>query len=229
MADMNTVRLSLIKRGFLIFSIGSLALMGGCFVPLKYDVSVLQEIPPGFEGEIHNDIAELNLPELTLLTQVQSFHWSGSYMVEPLAVWMEFEPLNGPITLDTRLVTLKSDSAEPLQAISYFGPSTAWWSPRAFAAGCGPREYHTGISISNSGISRQAVMSADSASGIFRPSSKAISIDSKDCFIFWFETEPLPGHVFVLSIAGITRDGNDILIPDLRFEKGTVSTVRGFP
>ena len=226
---MNALRPNLRKRSLIIIAIGSLALIGGCFVPLKYDVSVLQEIPPGFEGEIHSDIVELNLPDLTLLTQVQSFHWSGSYLLEPLGVWMEFEPLNGPLSFDTRAVMLKSDTAEPLQALSYLGPSTAWWSPRAFAAGCGPREYHTGIAISNSAVSRQAVMNADSFSGIYRPSSTPISIDGKDCFMFWFETEPLPNHVFVLSIGGIKRDGKDILIPDLRFEKGTVSTVRGFP
>jgi len=226
---MNTLRRNLAKLGLVILAIGSLALMGGCFVPLKYDVSVLQEIPAGFEGEIHKDIAEINLPELTLLTQVQSFNWGGSYLVRPLAVWMEFEPLNGSITLDTRLVTLKSDGAEPLHAVSYLGPSTAWWSPRAFAAGCGPREYKTGIGISRSGVSRQSVLSADGTQGIHRPSSRTISLDGKDCFIFWFDTEPLPDHVFVLSIGGITRDGKDILIPGLRFEKGTVSTVRGFP
>jgi len=209
-------------------AIGSSTLMGGC-VALTYDVSVLQEIPPGYEGKIHNDIAELNLPELTLYAQVQSFHWSGSYMVEPLGVWVEFEPSGGPIALDTRSVTLKSDASEPLIAISYYGPSTAWWSPRAFAAGCGPRQYRIGISISNSALSRQSVLRADGTAGIFKPSSKAISIDGKYCFMFWFDTEPLPAHVFVLSIKGVTRDENDVLIPDLRFEKGTVSTVRGFP
>jgi hypothetical protein len=124
---------------------------------------------------------------------------------------------------------LKSDDAEPLQAVSYLGPSTAWWSPRAFAAGCGPREYHTGIAISNISVSRQAVMNADAASGIFRPSSRTVSIDAKQCFMFWFDTDSRPDHVFILSIDGVTRDGNKVLIPDLQFEKGTVSTVRGFP
>jgi hypothetical protein len=203
--------------------------MSGCFVPLKYDVSVLQEIPAGFEGEIRKDVAELNLPELTLLAQVQSFHWSGSYMIEPLAVWLAFSPLDGPITLDTRSVTLQSDDDEPMQAISYLGPATPWWSPRAFAAGCGPRIYRTGISISNSGVSRQSVMRAGGLQGIYRPSPEAISIESASCFMFWFETDPLPEHVFVLSITGVTKNGQQILLPDMRFEKATVSTVRGFP
>jgi hypothetical protein len=226
---MNTLWRSPAKLALVILAAGSLALMGGCFVPLKYDVSVLQEIPAGFEGEIHKDIAELNFPELTLLAQVQSFHWSGSYMIEPLGVWLQFNPLDGPVTLDTRSVMLKSDSAEPLQAISYLGPGTAWWSPRAFAAGCGPRIYRSGISITNSGVLRQSVLNAGGLQGVHRISSEAISIDSKSCFMFWFETDPLPDHVFVLSISGVTKSGREVLIPELRFEKGAVSTVRGFP
>ncbi len=226
---MSISRLSLTNWWLIVVAIGLLNLMSGCFVPLKYDVSVLQEIPAGFEGEIHKDVAELNLPELTLLAQVQSFRWSDSYMIEPLAVWLAFSPLDGPVTLDTRSVTLKSDDDAPLQAISYLGPATPWWSPRAFAAGCGPRIYRTGISITNSGVARQSVMRAGGMQGIYRPSSEAISIESESCFMFWFGTDPLPEHVFVLSITGVTKNGQKILLPDMRFEKATVSTVRGFP
>jgi len=204
-------------------------LLGGCFVPLKYDIPVLREIPSGYEGEIHKDIAELNLPELTLLTQIQAIDWSGSYTIEPLGVWMEIAPLNGTVLLDTRHVTLRPDEEEPLQAVSYLGPSTSWWSPRAFAAGCGPRVYRSGISISNSALQRQSVINAGGLQGVRRPSAQAISIDGPSCFIFWFDTEASPDHVFVLSIRGVTRNGNSVAIPELRFEKGTVSTVRGFP
>ena len=217
------------KSRFVVFAIGSLTFLSSCFVPLKYDVSVLQEIPPGFEGEIHKDIAELNLPGLTLLVQVQSFYWGDSYMIEPLGVWLEFDPLNGPVTLDTRALTVNSDGGEPLHAISYLGPSAAWWSPRAFAAGCGPRIYRTGIAITNSGLLRQSIYAGGGMQGVHRPSSTIISINDKSCFMFWFETEPRPEHVFVLSLGGVTVNGSDLLIPELRFELGTVSTLRGFP
>ncbi len=226
---MKTPRHVLRKQGLAACVLGSLMLMSGCFVPLKYDAPVLQEVPMGYEGEIHKDIAELNLPELTLLAQVQAINWDGSYMLEPLGVWLEFQPLNGNITLDTRSVTLKSDDAEALAAVSYLGPSIAWWSPRAFAAGCGPRIYRSGISITNSGILRQSVLSAGGLQGIYRPSSEAISIEDKSCFMFWFDTDAQPDHTFVLSITGVTTSGNDVLIPELRFQQGTVSTIRGFP
>lgn len=205
------------------------AFLTGCVVPLKYDVSVPQKIPPGSAGEIHKDIIELNFPDLTILAQVQAFDWDGTYLLRPLGVWLDFEPANGAFTLDTRLVTLKSDEEEALHAVSYLGPSTAWWSPRAFAAGCGPRRYHSGIAITNIGVSQKAVMEARAEAGIFRPSEKAVPIDGKRCFMFWFDTDPMPDHTFILSIGGVRNNGRDLRVPDIRFTKGTVSTVRGFP
>lgn len=210
-------------------ALGIAALLSGCFVPLKYDVSVPQEIPSGSAGEIHKDIIELKFPDLTVLAQVQAFDWDGTYLLRPLGVWVDFEPLNGAFTLDTRLVTLKSDQEEALQPVSYLGPSTSWWSPRAFAAGCGPRRYHSGIAITNIGVSQEAVMEARAEAGIFRPSAEAVPIEGKRCFMFWFDTDPMPDHTFILSIDGVRKDGRELRVPNIRFEKGTVSTVRGFP
>jgi hypothetical protein len=206
-----------------------LVLLGGCFVPLKYDAPVLQQVPPGYVGEVHDDVAKLDLDELTLFIQVQAFYWDGSYLAEPLGVWIQFAPKKGPLEIDTRSVTIRSDDSEPIPTLSYLGPATTWWSPRAFAAGCGPRIYRVGISISNSGILRQSIYAGGGMQGVQKPSSRIISISDTSCFMFWFETEPRPEHVFVLSIGGVAASGVEVLIPDLRFEMGTVTTLRGVP
>lgn len=229
MFGMNTLQVSVVRVGRLTLVFGIACLLGGCFVPLKYDVSVLQEIPQGFEGEIHKDVAELNFSEFTFLVQVQSFDWDGARIPGPLGVWMQFTPGEVPLELDTRSVTLRADDSDAIPAMSYLGPATPWWSPRAFAGGCGPRIYRTGIAISNSGLSTRSIHTAGGMQGVRNPSSRIIPINDRVCFMFWFDTEPRPEHVFVLSIDGVTVSGTAVPVPELRFEMATVSTLRGFP
>lgn len=210
------------------FVLGTL-LLSGCIAPMTYQVAVPEELPGSIKGEIHEDIIEVNLPELTLLVQVQAFDWDGQYLLPPLGVWLNINPTNGPLMFRTTGITLKSDGDDPLPPISYLGPAVKWFSPRAFAAGCGPRFYRTGIGLTRLGVSQESVISANNAAGIYRPSGDAISIDSEKCFMFWFDTDSLPDHTFVLSINGIMKNDKEVLIPDLSFSKGTVTTVRGFP
>ena len=209
--------------------LGLTVLLGGCFVPMSYDVSVPREIPPGGVGKIRKDIIELELPGLTLSAQVQAYDWNGRYLLKPLGVWLELETLSGPLTLDTRYVSLKSDDDDALQPIAFLGPADSWWSPRAFAAGCGPRRYHSGIAITNIGESQKEVMEANAAAGIFRPCVGAVSIAGKKCFMLWFDTDSMPDHIFTLSIDGISQDGKQVPVPEMRFEKGSIFTIRGVP
>lgn len=216
---------------FGLLAIGVTVLLGGCFVPMSYDVSVPREIPPGISGKISNETITLELPELNLSAQVQAYDWDGQYLLRPLGVWLELEPLNGSATLDPQQVTLKSNGEDSLDAVSFLGPSEAWSSPRAFAAGCGPRRYHSGIAITNLAVSQEWVMEAKHIgdAGIFRPSVGPVAIEGKKCFMFWFDTDSLPDHIFTLSIDGITMNGKKVPVPRIQFEKGSVSTVRGIP
>ena len=218
-----------LKQGIIVFTIGSVLILYGCIAPMSYQVAVPQLPSENISGKVHQDIIEINLPELTLFAQVQAFDWGGQYLLPPLGVWINIESKNGPLMIKTMGVTLKSDADEPLTPVSYLGPGTKWFSPRAFAAGCGPRIYRTGIGISRMGVSQESVMSANNNVGIYRPSENAISVDSENCFMFWFDTDSMPDHTYILSIAGILKDGREVLIPNLRFSKGTVTTIRGFP
>jgi hypothetical protein len=209
--------------------LGLTVLLSGCFVPITYDVSVPQEIPPGSVGKIRKDIIELELSGLNLSAQVQAYDWDGQYLYKPLGVWLELEPLAGSLTIDTRSVSLRSDDSDALQPIAFLGPSNSWWSPRAFAAGCGPRRYHSGIAITNIAVSQKEVFAANAEAGIFRPSASEITIEEKKCFMFWFDTDTLPDHIFVLTIDGISQDGSPVSVPEIRFEKGSIFTLRGIP
>jgi len=216
-------------QGLTALAAGSVLLLSGCVASMRYQVAVPEPLPQGLSGEIHKDIVELKLPELTLLAQVQAFNWEGQYLLPPLGVWIDIEPQAGPVTIKTLGTTLTSDMDEPLTAVSYLGPDRKWFSPRAFAAGCGPRFYRSGIGLTRLGVSQESVMAADNAVGIYRPSDKALTIADDSCFMFWFDTDPLPNHTFVLSIDGLMKDGQKIDIPALRFSEGTVSTIRSFP
>lgn len=200
----------------------------GC-VPIKYDASVPLEVPPGLIGKISKQTIELELPELTLSAQIQAYDWDGQYLLKPLGVWIEVNPRNGWVILDPRLVMLKSDQGDYLKAVSFLGPSESWYSPRALAAGCGPRRFHSGIAITNIAVTQEWVMQANNAAGIFRPSIGPVTSEGQKCFMFWFDTDPKPNHNFVLIIDGITIDGMKLSIPKILFKEGSLTSVRSIP
>jgi hypothetical protein len=212
-----------------VAALGWTVLLGGCFVPIKYQASLPREVPPGSTGKTSKETIRLELPELTLSAQVQSYDWGGTYLLKPLGVWVELDASDGRFTLDARHVTLESDEGGALQPVSFLGPANSWHSPRAFAAGCGPRIFRSGIAITNIGVSQESVWEANEEAGIFRPSVGAVPFEGKKCFMFWFDTDPLPDHLFTLSLHGISRDGKRVSIPEIHFEKGSVWTIRGFP
>jgi len=200
----------------------------GC-VPIKYNASVPLEVPTGSIGKISKQTISLELPELTLSAQIQAYDWDGQYLLKPLGVWIEVNPRNGWVILDPRLVMLKSDQGDYLKAVSFLGPSESWHSPRALAAGCGPRRFHSGIAITNIAVSQEWVMQANNAAGIFRPSIGPVTGEGQKCFMFWFDTDPMPNHSFVLAIDGITIDGMKLSVPKILFKEGSLTSVRSIP
>jgi hypothetical protein len=205
----------------------ALVVLTGCVAPIKYQTAVPQ-LPAGSSGQIHSDIIELNLPELTLYIQLQALDWDGQYLLPPLGLWMNIEPLSKPIAISTLGVKLTSDG-KTAETVSYLGPDKHWFSPRALAAGCGPRFYRTGIGLSRFGASQESVINANNELGIIKPSERPISMDKEGCFMFWFDTDPLPNHTFLLDIDGISYQGKQISVPQIKFQKGTISEIRGFP
>ncbi|MDH3219841.1 MAG: hypothetical protein OEO19_09935 [Gammaproteobacteria bacterium] len=203
--------------------------LAGCFVPIKYDASVPLEIPSGFEGKISEQTISLDLPELILSAQIQAYDWDGQYLRRPLGVWIELNPKNGWVKFDPQYVTLKTDEEDELSSVSFLGPSNSWHSPRALAAGCGPRRFHSGIAITNIGVSQEWVVQANNEVGIYRPTVGPVFSEGKKCFMFWFDTDPMPVHTFVLSVGGITVDENKVPVPKILFQNGSLTTFRGIP
>lgn len=215
--------------------------LGGCVVPFSYHVSVPQEIPSGHTGKIEKETITLDLADIRVSVQIQAYNWDGQYLLKPLGVWLEVDTKKGVVNLDPEKITLKSDDNEPLQAVSFMGPGDSWHSPRALAAGCGPRRFHTGIAITNIGVSQDQVIAATGEAivlgkppkqkivKISKPSTGPVSFEGKQCFMFWFDTDPQPDHLFVLSLDGLAREDVSIRIPAISFKKGVVSTVRAVP
>lgn len=202
-------------------------LLSACVANVQYDAAV-PVIPEQVRGELHNELVELRFPQLTLYAQLQAFDWDGQYLLPPLGLWLNIDPKGKPLTITTSKVTLLSDG-EPAPSVAFLGPDVAWFSPRALAAGCGPRFYRTGIGLTRFGASQESVLKADNTLGIFRPSEEPIRFTETSCFLFWFDTDSLPTHEFLLSIKGVSIEGKEIEIPDIQFKKGTLNQLRVFP
>ncbi|RRJ82265.1 hypothetical protein D0544_10275 [Aestuariirhabdus litorea] len=202
-------------------------LLSACVANVQYQAAV-PLIPSGTVGKIHNELIELKLPKVTLYAQLQAFNWSGQYLLPPLGLWLNIEPHKGPLSLTTAKVLLLSDGSQA-RTVSYLGPDSAWFSPRALAAGCGPRFYRTGIGLTRFGASQESVLSADNSLGIFRPSEQPVSFENTSCFMFWFDTDSLPSHNFILKVDGLSSDGERIEIPEIQFQQKTLRQFRAFP
>ena len=187
------------------------------------------EIPSGFDGKISKQTISLDLPELTLSTQIQAYDGDVGYLRRPLGVWIELHPKSGWIKFDPQYVTLKSDEEAEISAVSFLGPSKSWHSPRAIAAGCGPRRYRSGIAITNIGVSPEMVMLADNTVGIYKPTVGPVFSEGRKCFMFWFDTDPMPIHTFVLSVDGISVDEKRVPVPKIDFQNKSLTTIRAVP
>ncbi|UCH48877.1 MAG: hypothetical protein JSU95_03480 [Betaproteobacteria bacterium] len=219
------------RRGFRVLagrvSVLVALVLSACVAPIRYETAIPQ-LPTGSQGRIQSDLIELDLPELTVQAQLQAINWSGQYLLPPLGLWLNIEPKSDSVRLNTARISLVSDG-QVTPTVAYLGPDTAWFSPRALAAGCGPRFYRTGIGLTRLAVSQEAVNRADNEMGIFRPSDEPILLKKASCFMFWFDTDPQPDHTFELKLEGFSYNGNPVVIPHILFEKGTVGQVRGFP
>ena len=202
----------------------------GCVAPMAYK-TVVPELPQATQGEINHNIIEINLPELTLSTQVQAIEWNGRSIPPPLGIWMNIKPLKGPLSFQTSQVKLKVDGNDEIPSISYYGPKTKWFSPRAFAAGCGPRFYRTGIGLTRNSLTNayKSIMETNKNVGIYRPSDDPIKVESDSCFLFWFDTDALPVHTFILNVHEVRLGNSEISIPEIHFKPGEITEWRGFP
>lgn len=205
------------------------AALGGCAGPVRYDASVPQGLPPGSTGTIRRQTIRLEFPGLSLSAQVQSYDWSGRHLPEPLGVWLYLDARDGRFAIDPAQVTLSADRSRPLQPVAFLGPADSWRSPRAIAAGCGPRWYAFGMTLTKSALSPDDIWWARRERGVERPTVGPVRFAGKKCFMFWYDTDPLPHHAFTLSVAGITRDGKPLAARSIRFAKGRLTGVSTIP
>ena len=61
------------------------------------------------------------------------------------------------------------------------------------------------------------------AKGVSKPVVEFIRFKGRACLMVWFDTDPSPERIFVLSVNGITKDGRFISIPDVTFKKGVMT------
>ncbi len=197
----------------------------GCAVPLKFQVSVPKDVPPGPKGEVRGENIRLYLDRFTLDLQLQNYASEHGGAARPLCLWLEIGSTPGGLTFDPAQVKLTPFSGNPLEALSVLGPSEAWQSPRAVAKGCGPRRYSLGWAVFKLDVSILDIMNRNPYKGIRDPRSGPVTIEGKRCFLFWFDTDPSPNSPFVVSIGGLSRDGAPVIVPDVHFAPGTVRRI----
>lgn len=211
-----------VTRRWWFSAVAVLTVAAGCATAPQFQVSVPREVPDSVKGQISGEIIELNLDALTVGLQLQNFQTEPAGASRPLALWLEIGSAHGSLTLDPRQVTVTSGAGRAQRPLTFLGPAEAWQSPRAVARGCGPRRYAWGWSISKVDVSLDDVQRGNPEKGIRTPAVGPVLVEGKRCFLIWFDTDPSPALLFVVSIRGVSRAGVPVTIPDVHFGSGTV-------
>jgi hypothetical protein len=207
---------------FLLATASLVIFLGGC-VTVRFDVSMPQEIPLGAVNQVSAEVITLELPALNLSAQLQNYRPDGGASPRPLTLWLGLDAKKEGLAIDPAGIALRTDNGTNLRPLTFMGPAAPWISVRAAGMGCGPRKYTWGWSISRVDLSLDDVKIGNPAKGVSKPTVGSISFKGRACFMVWFDTDPSPERIFVLSVNGITRAGQSIKIPEITFKKGFVT------
>lgn len=207
---------------FLLAAAPLVIFLGGC-VTVGFDVSIPQEIPIGAVNKVSAEVITLELPALNLSAQLQNYRPDGGASPRPLTLWLGLEAKNEGLAIDPSGIALRTDNGTNLRPLTFMGPAAPWVSVRAAGMGCGPRRYTWGWSISRVDLSLDDAKTGNPAKGVSKPPVGSISFRGRACFMVWFDTDPSPERIFVLSVNGITKAGQSIKIPEITFKKGFVT------
>ena len=125
--------------------------------------------------------------------------------------------------IDPGRIAVRSNNGTNLRPLTFLGPAAPWVSVRAAGMGCGPRRYNWGWSISRLDLSLTDAKIGNPAKGVSKPAVGSIPFKGGACLMMWFDTDPSPERIFVLSVNGITKAGQLVSIPEITFKKGVVT------
>lgn len=196
--------------------------LAGCAI-VRFDVSVPQEIPIGAVAKVSEEIITLELPGLNLSAQLQNYRPDGGASPSPLGIWLGLEAKTAGFAIDPGRIALRTNNGTNLRPLTFMGPAAPWVSVRAAGMGCGPRRYSWGWSISRLDLSLADTKIGNPAKGVFKPAVGSIPFKGRACLMVWFDTDPSPERIFVLSVNGITKAGQSVSVPQITFKKGVVT------
>jgi hypothetical protein len=197
--------------------------LAGCAI-VRFDVSVPQEIPIGAVAKVSEEIITLELPGLNLSAQLQNYLPDGGASPSPLGIWLGLDAKNEGFAIDAGRIALRTNNGTNLiRPLTFMGPAAPWVSVRAAGMGCGPRKYSWGWSISRLDLSLADATIGNTAKGVSKPGVGSIPLKGRACLMVWFDTDPSPEQIFVLSVNGITKAGQPVSVPEITFKKGVVT------
>jgi hypothetical protein len=193
----------------------------------------------GYVGQGGEDLIFLILKDLGLWIQVQDhvytgethfgfivpfipFHEKEGEISGPLRVWLDFVPKDDAFSFDPGRVALKNEDGTSVPTVNFVGPSNPWGSPRAVQQGCGERRYSLGTAVSRTEVRQEDVKMPQGPIAL-SPSWGSFPFKGHSCFMLWFDVDPSPERSFVLSLGGITKDGVQYPVPEIRFKAGLTS------
>jgi hypothetical protein len=209
------------KVSFFLAAASLVIFVAGCAI-VRFDVSVPQEISTAAVAKVSEEIITLQLPGLNLFAQLQNYRPEGGASPSPLGIWLGLDAKNEGFAIDPGRIALRTNGTN-LGPLTFMGPAAPWVSVRAAGLGCGPRKYSWGWSISRLDLSPTDIKIGNPAKGVSIPGVGSIPLKGRSCLMVWFDTDPSPEQIFVLSVTGITKAGQSVSVPEITFKKGVVT------
>lgn len=219
------------KTKLVLVSIG-IILLGAYFYSIKgkFDVSMPQKNNSLAESKIENENIFIKKGAAEISMQIQNYTQKNQPPYPPLGIWINIDSLGTGLSLNPGKVFLSVDGSEKIKSFVYLGPSKSWESPRSLGKGCGPRRDSWGWALSKVDIYFDELKNGNPAKSIFLTKDSNVSINGESCFMFFFDVaDTSPNHQFSVSVEGLTEKDVPVVIPNISFQKGTVTKTTLWP
>jgi hypothetical protein len=145
----------------------------------------------------------------------------------PLKVWINLKLQDGPFSFDPGRVFLRIDGKRRLKPIGYMGPGVGGTLHTWTHLRCGvPKTVGAG-DVTERAVVYEECFNCVTSSTPSREPAQPLRIEEEACFVLLFAIRPSPKHLFALSVEGIEKDGAQVHVPEIRFERGTHSEFAG--
>jgi uncharacterized RDD family membrane protein YckC len=196
----------------------------------KFDVSVPQK-PNEVESKVENENIFIKKEGAEISMQIQNYTQKNQPPYPPLGVWVNIKSLEKNLSLNPAKIFLSVDGKGKIVSSVYLGPSNSWESPRSLGKGCGPQRHSWGYALSKVDIYFGEMKNGNPAKSLYlTKDSKSVTVSGENCFMFFFNVaDTSPNHQFSVSVEGLAEKDVPVIIPEVSFQKGTVTKTTLWP